>query len=283
MGKSKRKCEFCRKPIDTIKWSSHRCKGRLASFDFYNEWKGNVDEDMLKRYPQHDSWLEALTKGEIHVPDHPLSPQEFPSSSEGVKDVGDNAGGSSGDQGVSTVEVSQERQPKGSVADPGSTGLIKPSDLIKKAGEKYETAATVVSTIKDAYTGVEEPEQIRFSPRERGWLGAIALFHTVEQFLTKAKEKKTAFSLDKKQKKRLAASAVARWGECPLAKNLKVEGTGEYAVHPIVAFTEVYGEHVLENHGYIFDRGKSAFDKIREWRDKLRSRKKEKKKEDAAK
>ena len=273
---AKLKCRFCRRSITTTRYIRHLCNKKKEAKVYHDGWKLEHRDDKvtINKYPTFESWDQGILDGTVYYPSYPFCPPGIledeheqqtldNDDSDGKDDFGNE--GVIAEQGSEWKRENDDSKP----INPNGGGLIKPSEQSWEPQEEdeYNTKAepslkaTAEKVIASGVQGVQDlKETFRISAKEKAWLPVVAGVHEALMWAFEAKNKQTYFKLTRAQKKILTASYQATLGDSPFLK-LKTKGAGEYDVHVIVAYIEIYGEFGMTNLDGAIDRGQGLWSK----------------------
>jgi len=274
---SRKTCRFCNRKIPVTKYKRHACNDKKIARDWYAEYRARVladgTPDMLldlERFPDFHSWDLAIVTGALHYPDYPYSPIAVAPSAFGQQSLDDGEGvtgtGKEEHEGAGLL-VHPGQASEGGFGEPrldDAEEHLRPSERAEEGEKKTlkQTAEHVAARAIDVVDGISEKIKVRISLKEKGWLPIVSIQHGIQMALFKAKDNNTKFKLSRDQKKILAHSCYATFGESPLSK-LKVDGDTDLDVHIVIAAIDVYGEFWAENYGGLMESGSSIWKKIK--------------------
>jgi len=279
MVAARKVCRFCNRKIPVTKYVRHACKDKKIARDWYAEYRARVLADgtpdmlmVLEKYPTFHAWDLAIVMGEISYPDYPYSPISVESSSTEQSDMddGEDTTEASEEEPEGGLLVHPERQSEGGFGEPridDSKGL-RPSDRKEEGLIKRPTLKSTAEHVAAKFIDMKDEVKVRISSKEKGWLPIVSIQHGLQMAIFKAKQRGTKFALTREQKKILAHSCYATFGESPLSK-LKVTGEGEYDVHIAVTAIEVYGEFWAENYEGLIETGAGIWKRIKKVKKKV--------------
>jgi hypothetical protein len=293
MGKRKRrnkkgkiKCRYCGRYIDAAKTKTHECNAKGESKSYWRAWKES-NPDLAVKYPTFEAYDKALIDGDIIDKFNPHGPYDFDpdangqpamdteqASEPGPGDMGADVQGNALESGYH--DAGNDDQPiDAGGAISAELGLIQTApeetpamigpDSVSQDQHEKPPPSSMLETLKEGAGDIVQGslDTLRFTHKNRAWMFFVELQHSLKMYVFNADDRGSRFKLSKRDKKLISESYQATFGDSPLLK-LKVEGTGEWANHAIVADWEVYGDFYINNIWGAIDRGKFIYNKIQE-------------------
>ena len=285
--KGKIKCRYCGRYINAAKIKTHECKGKGESKAYWRSWKES-NPDLAVKYPTFEAYDKALIDGDISDQFNPHGPTDFGPDAVGEPAMGTEQATEPGPGGMGADVPDQPLETEAIQFEgdtdqyTGAGGVVSAEIGLIDTGTAPETLSSTMVGLDSALENRDEKpsmseslkagagvimegamDTLRFTHKNRAWMFFVELQHTLKMYLFNADDRGTRFKLSKRDKKLISESYQATFGDSPLLK-LKVEGTGEWANHAIVADWEVYGDFYLNNIWGAVDRGKFIFNKIQE-------------------
>lgn len=291
MGKRKRKsrkgkikCRFCGRYIHAEKIKTHECGNKSEAKGAWRNWKES-NPDLCIKYPTFEAYDKALMDGDISDKFNAWGPLDFEPDEPGEPVMGSEPVGEPGTNGMAAdvpgfpLETAQDQDTGNTDKHASAAGAVSAEiglidlqatetatqESVEGALENQHEKPSMSETIKEGAGALVTGslDALRFTHKNRAWMFFVELQHSLKMYLFNADERGSRFKLSKRDKKLISESYQATFGDSPLLK-LKVEGTGEWANHAIVADWEVYGDFYLNNIWGAVDRGKFVYKKIQE-------------------